>query len=111
MSNMEYSLNNTSHLRKLIIDNPDLPILVFCGEDSYTGKFSYEQAPVHSVNVQELTLYKNVWVDKDEFRERLSESLSNEKTYQDWSSRDFDQMINEIVGATEFSKAIVIYVG
>ena len=111
MGNVKHSLNDTSHLRKLILDNPDLPLLIFCGDDSNTGEFAYEQAPVHCVSVQELTLYKDIWVDKDEFRERLSESLCDEEAYQDLSDGAFDQMINEMVGATEFTKAIIIYVG
>lgn len=111
MGTVKHSLNDTSHLRKLILDNPDLPLLIFCGEDSNTGEFAFEQAQVHAVVVDELTLYKETWIDKDEFRERLSESLCDEEAYQDLSDGAFDQMINEMVGVTEFTKAIIIYVG
>lgn len=109
--NSLYSLNNTSHLRKLLKNNPHLPLLIFCGANSYTGKFSYEQAPVNSISIQELTLYKNVWIDKDEFRDRLADSLCDDEAYQDLPNSDFNRMIDEMVGATEFTKAIIIYVG
>lgn len=108
---MEYSLNNTSRLRKLILDNPDLPLLIFCGENSNTGEFAFEQAQVHAVVVDELTLYKETWIDKDELKERLYNDPCNEETYQDLSSADYEQVINELVGAAEFTKAIIIYVG
>ena len=38
------SLNDTTVLRKLILENPDLPLLIFCGEDSCSGEYPYEQA-------------------------------------------------------------------
>ena len=29
------SLEDTTKLRKLIVDNPDLPLIVFCGDDCW----------------------------------------------------------------------------
>lgn len=34
-------LNSAQELRQLILDNPDLPLLVFAGEDSNSGDYSY----------------------------------------------------------------------
>lgn len=34
-TNLSVSLEDTIELRKLIIDNPDLPLIVFCGDDSW----------------------------------------------------------------------------
>lgn len=36
------SLEDTTELRKLIIDNPDLPLLIFCGPETNSGEFPYE---------------------------------------------------------------------
>lgn len=94
---MEHSLNDTSYLRKLIIENPDLPLLIFCGDGSYTGQFSYEQATVNSVLIDELTIHNDRWMDKDEFKERLYEELSDEEIYENLSDSAFEQMINEMV--------------
>lgn len=35
-------LHSTEKLRKLILDNPDLPLLVFAGEDANSGEYSYQ---------------------------------------------------------------------
>ena len=108
---MKHSLNDTSYLRKLIIENPDLPLLIFCSENCNSGEFAFEQAMVNSAIIDELTLYKEKWIDKDEFKERLYEELSDEEIYENLSDSAFEQMIDEMIGATEFVKAIVIYVG
>ena len=38
------SLEDTIELRKLIIDNPDLPLIVFCGDDSWHDWYPYEKS-------------------------------------------------------------------
>ena len=35
MSKIETSLENTKKLRELILNNPDLPLLIFVGEEPY----------------------------------------------------------------------------
>ena len=105
----DYSLNDTTELRKLIIENPELPLLVFCGEDSWTDQWSYEQAQVNSVRIDELTLYGDLWLDKDDYEDRLRDDLCDD--YVDLSDEEYDKMIDKKVAATEFVKAIVVYVG
>lgn len=105
------SLNNTTELRKLIIENPDLPLLIFCGEDSWRDEYPYEQADVKSWEIKELTIYKDWWVDKDDYEERLSDELSSKGEYESLSDEEYGQMMKEKVAETEFVKAIVIYVG
>lgn len=105
------SLNDATKLRNLIIENPELPLLIFCGEDSWRDEFPYEQANVNREEIKELTLYKNNWVDKDDYEEMLSNDLCEEARYRNLPDKEFEKMIKQKIEETEFIKAIVIYVG
>lgn len=110
-TSLNCSLNDTTKLRNLILENPKLPLLIFCGEEVNDGDYPYEQAYVNSGKIKELTLYNNIWMDKDDYAESLSDNLCDEEEYKDLSDYEYEQMIEEKVAETEFVKAIVIYVG
>ena len=103
------SLEDTIELRKLIIDNPDLPLIVFCGDDSWHDWYPYEKANVNSCGIKELTLYNNWWLDKEDYADTLHLDLAEE--YVGMTDEEYDKMIDQKVNETEFVKAIVIYVG
>lgn len=105
------SLNDTTKLRNLILENPDLPLLIFCGEDSWHDEYPYEQADVRQSGIQELTFYNDYWMDKDDYEDRLSDDLCELPEYIDMSDQEYNQMIKQKVEETEFVKVIVIYVG
>lgn len=106
------SLEDTTELRKLIIDNPDLPLLFFVGDDAYIDDgYQYSMAYASNAEIQELTLYSDVWMDKDDYTEKLSDDLAFEEEYKDMTDEEYDAMIDQKVNKTEFVKAIVIYVG
>ena len=105
------SLKDTTELRKLIIENPDLPLLIFCGEEAYSGEFPYESNTDARCDIQELTLYKDYWIPRDEYEEQLCDALCDEEKYKDMTNEEYDKMIDQKVNETEFVKAIVIYVG
>ena len=105
------SLQDTSNLRQLILENPDLPLTVFCGEDSWHDWYPYEKANVNGCDVKELTLYDDWWLDKEDYIDRISDDLSNEEEYKDMTDDEYNKMIVQRVKETEFVKAIVIYVG
>lgn len=42
----ECSLKDTTILRELILENPELPVLIFCGEEAWDGDHTYSQADV-----------------------------------------------------------------
>lgn len=107
----EFSLQDTTILRNLILENPNLPLLVFAGEEAWSGEYSYEQVDARTHGVQELTLYKNRWIDKDDYEEELRDDLSYNEEYKKLSYEEYDKMINKIVEETEFCRAIVVYVG
>ena len=113
MNNTKFdcSLNDATNLRKLILDNPDLPLLFFCGEDAWTGEYSYELADASAGSIQELTLYKDHWLEKDDYEEELANDLSDEEKFINMSNDEFDKMIRQMVEATEFVTAIVVHIG
>lgn len=114
-TNLPVSLEDTTGLRKLIIENPDLPVIVFCGDESWDGEHSYNSAEINSCAIEELTLYDNgyeaIWMSKEDYFERLSYDLCDKEEYEDMTDEEYDEMINQKVNETEFVKAIVIYVG
>ena len=106
------SLENTTELRKLIIENPDFPLLFFCDEEAYYDDgYPYSMASASNAEIQELTLYNDVWMDKDDYAEKLRDDLAFEEEYKDMTDDEYDKMIDKKVNETEFVKAIVIYVG
>lgn len=104
-------LNDTTNLRKLILENPDLPLIIFCGEDAWSGEYGYEQASAIQVRIENLTLYNGTWIEKSEYEEKLLDDLCYLPRYEDLSDENYIKMIDKKVEATEFVKAIVIYVG
>ena len=107
----EFSLQDTTILRNLILENPNLPLLVFAGEEAWSGEYAYEQVDARTHGVQELTLYKDRWVDKDDYEEELRYDLSYNEGYKKLSDEEYDNMIQKEVAETEFCQAIVVYVG
>lgn len=106
------SLEDTTELRKLIIENPDLPLLFFVGDDAYIDDgYQYSMAYASDAEIQELTLYSGVWMDKDDYAEKLGDDLAFEEEYKDMTDEEYDKMVDQKVNETEFVKAIVIYVG
>ena len=105
------SLEDTTELRKLIIENPNLPLLIFCGEEANSGNYPYESNKDVGCGIEDLTLYKDWWIPKDEYEEQLRDDLCDKEEYKDMTDEEYDKMIDQKVNETEFVKAIVIYVG
>lgn len=104
-------MNDTTNLRNLILENPDLPLLIFCGEESWHDEYPYEQADASGGEIKELALYNDLWLDKDDYEDKLSDDLCDKEEYRDLSDEEYNRMIRQKIAETEFVKAIVIYVG
>lgn len=107
----ECSLKDTKILRDLILENPDLPLIIFCGEDAWDGDSYYNQGYASRGEVEYLTLYNDKWLNEDDYEEELINDLSSEVDYQNLTDEEYFDMIKQKVEETEFVKAIVIYVG
>lgn len=105
------SLKDTTVLKQLILENPELPLLVFVGEDAWQGEYPYNQVDCSRGIIAELTLYADMWLDKDDYEEKLANDLADEEEYKDLSDEEWDKMIEQKVKETEFVKAIVIWAG
>ena len=110
-TNLPCSLDDTTELRKLILENPDLPLIVFAGEEAWSGEWCYSQSHHVRASIDTLGLYGDMWVDKDDYYDRLVDDLCDEEEYRYLSDEDYYKMIDQKMAETEFVKAIVIYVG
>lgn len=98
-------------LKKLILENPESPLLVFAGEEANSGIYGYEGVGFGSVSLKEITLYGEYWLDKDDYKENLRDDMSYDDRYENLSDEEFEKEVDKIMGETAFIKAIVIYVG
>lgn len=98
-------------LKKFIVENPEAPLLIFVGEEAYSGEYSYESVDGGYADLKEITLYGDQWLDKDDFEDVLRDDIANDEQYENLSDEEFDAEVAKIVEETAFVKAIVIYVG
>lgn len=111
-TNIMTSLDDAKELRKLILENTDLPIVIFAGEESYTGEYAYNLAEVTDVKVKEITFDGELYIDKSDYRDKLYKEYQGGFTISGLvMQKELNECIDNIVGRTEFVKAIVVYVG
>ena len=94
-----------------ILENPDLPVLIFCGEEAYSGEYAYEQANASKGEIETLTLYDDMWLNEEDYRDKLSDDLCDKEEYKYLSDEEYEKMLDQKIAETEFVKAIVIWVG
>lgn len=98
-------------LKKLIVENPEAPLLIFAGEEANSGEYQYESVPSGDAFLEDVTMYGDQWLNKDDFEEVLRDDMANDEQYENLSDEEFDNEVAKIVAETAFVKAIVIYVG
>lgn len=98
-------------LKKLIVENPEAPLLIFAGEEAWSGDYGYESVDAGFASLKEITIYGNQWLDRDDFEDVLRADMANDEQYENLSDEEFDAEVAKIVAETAFVKAIVIYVG
>ncbi|MDO5558419.1 MAG: hypothetical protein Q4F95_02345 [Oscillospiraceae bacterium] len=110
-------LKDVSEIRQLIIDNPDLPLIVAVSKD-LTGEdmdYNYSIATNTIASVDSMTVCEDkkhdtmLWLTKEEFADALSDIYGDNPKYRDMSDKEFEKVIQEKVNQAEFTKAIVIY--
>lgn len=98
-------------LKELIISNPEAPLLIFAGEEAWTGDWSYNSVDTGYASLQRITLYGEEWVDEDDFEDKLRDDMAYDERYENLSDEEFEKEFAKIVAETAFIGAIVIYVG
>lgn len=103
------SLKNTIELKKLIIDNPELPLLIFhCCDDFDYSVDNYMLGEVTLCRVDEVATINETYVSIDDYEEELRYRYEDEYPYM--GDKEFDEFIEKKINETKFIKAIVVYV-
>lgn len=105
------SLENTAKLKRLIVENSELPLLIFhCSDDLEEGDYM-QMGRVTGCKIDEVTLYKNAYIDKDDYREEIEEMLLiNDKSVIEMTIKEWDELVNKELAKKKFIKAIVVYI-
>lgn len=98
-------LTVTTELRKLLVENPDLPLLVFASDDCNNGDYTFTICGSCSARLGEfLDCMQEVrddrcYIDREDFEEDLSEMLydENEETAEAMSVDEWNRFVAEKV--------------
>lgn len=98
----KYSLiKETGELRKLILENPDLPIVVLAGQDATCGDYGWTYCSNISFGIGEILDcefydYDNiVFTDRDRLEEYISDILADE--YINGTDEEFEAAVKKEV--------------
>lgn len=109
---MEYMTQKScEELKKLILENPSAPLLIFVGEEAWSSNYGYESVEGGCADLKEITIYNGMWLDKLDYEDELCDDMSDDNRYENLPDDAYDKAVKEIVEQTAFVKAIVIYVG
>ncbi|HJI48771.1 MAG TPA: hypothetical protein OIL97_04385 [Oscillospiraceae bacterium] len=106
------SLKNTTELKKLIIDNPELPLLIFhCCDDFDWMTSDYMQVgKVTACKIDKVTELNDTYVSMDDYEEEIRYRMEYDYEYFNISDEEFDKIVKKKINETKFIKAIVVYV-
>lgn len=113
---MSYSLTHSSdELKKLIFENPDLPIVVLAGEEASSYDFYWTYCSSVSCHISEILdcdyydYDDTVFTDRDRLEEKIEEDLYDE--YCDKSEEEYDAAVKRELEKYEpyWQKVIAIY--
>ena len=114
--NRTYSLTQkTDELKKLILENPDLSIVVLAGDEANCGDWAWTYCSNISFNIDEILdcdFYDyddTVFTDRSRLEEKIEEDLYDE--YHDKSDDEYEAAIKREVEKYEpyWKKVIAIY--
>lgn len=111
-------IHDLPELRKLILENPDLPITIMAGECANSGYYGYEYC--HNVNcrieeiLEGILPFDNdgyVFNDRIEFEERLADYLGETSEGKKCSDDEFEALLKSELAKYEpcWTKVIAIY--
>lgn len=83
LENLEL-LQDTAKLRKLIIENPDMPLMIFVGQDTYNDEYMYTACTSVKAKIGEVldcddqVTEGEIFCDRTEFEDKLRIYLEDE---------------------------------
>lgn len=117
MSRFEsYTLTKeTEELRKLILENPELPIVILANEDSSNADYGWTFCSSISFYIEEILdcdfydYNDEVFTEKERLEEKIADDLYDD--YHDKSEKEYEAAIKREVEKYEpyWKKVIVIY--
>ena len=116
----EYSLiHDSSELRKLIAENPNLPIVVLADEEAASPDFGWTYCSSIRCAISCLLDVKTpydhpdgyLFTDKGDFEEAISEAFQDDKKYDDLSDEEFFAAVKKEMDKYEsdWKRVIAIY--
>lgn len=103
-------LENTKSLQEIILENPTLPLVIYCNEPKNFGE------PKVRINVDDMALYFDkkaklyYWLNKTDLKNELIQDFEDCKECKGMTFEEFDKFIQDKIDKTEFVKEIVVYV-
>ena len=113
---LDYSLTQkTDELKKLIFENPDLPIVILANEDSTSGNWYWTYCSSISFGIDEILdceFYDyddTVFTDRDRLEKYIEDILYNE--YCEKTDEEYEKAIKDKLAELEpyWKKVIAIY--
>ncbi len=109
-------LNSTAKLRKLIIENPDLPLVVFAGESANTGDYSSTSCSDVCAYIGEILNCENdvckdrIFDDREEFEDVLFDEL--EYKHPELNRDELDELLKRRIDeyGPYWEKCIILYI-
>lgn len=111
-------VQSTEKLRKLILENPDLPMVVLATDEANNGEWSTMFCSVvyaelgEFLDCQQEINDERAFTDRDEFTEEVANMMSYSGDYDDLTDEEFDAKQNEIVAQYDsyWRKCIIVTV-
>ena len=106
----------TDELKKLIFENPELPIVVLAGEDANSGYWGWMYCSNISFGISEILDYDiydyddSMFTDRDKFEEKIADDVADECD-DGISDEEFDELVRHELEKYEpyWKKVIAIY--
>lgn len=91
---------STEELKTLISENPDLPIVVLASHDGCYDEYYWTYCSRVTFSIGEYMSYDvfgddYIFSDREEFEEKLRDTLADEPEYESLSEQEFDTLIEE----------------
>ena len=115
MNRSNYITKDSDELKKLIEENPELPIVVLAGEDATDGDHSWMYCSCISFSVDEildcdyLDFGDTVFTDRDRLEEKVTDDLYDE--YSEKSEEEYESAVKKKLQELEpyWKKVIAIW--
>lgn len=117
----EYEIiHDATALRKLIAENPDLPIVVLAGEEANHGEWGWEYCNDVDCSIKEILDIKTpfdredgiIFDDKGDFEEAVADVLADKEECKNMTDAEFDEAVKREAALYDgcWRKVIAVYV-